>query len=238
MAEGRRDNKRKIEAPEEEVKKVRELAEKTANDTSGIKRGLDVLDKSTLLVLENSKKVEELYQTATETRNFKNLAKDTAEAVLQELSQLTKLPAPLPGITPEEWQQISAATAAFNTVLVKQWWIFSEALQQAVKFVTPNKARSTRDEGTRTWTRKPGHFVLQLQFGTNSLKVQECLQGYVGSALAQVQKDNREQGQEGVTNLFVNRTQSKMDRRKGKGKGKNGKGKGKGKGRGRQGGLN
>lgn len=66
MAEGRRnDNKRKIEALQEEVKKVRELAEKTAQDQVGLRRRVDALDKCTLLVVENSAKVEEQYKTAT-----------------------------------------------------------------------------------------------------------------------------------------------------------------------------
>ena len=101
MAEGRRnDNKRKIEALEEEVQKVRELAEKTAQDQAGLRRRMDALDKCTLLVVENSVKLEELYKTATETRNFKTLSKDAAEAVLKELAQLMKLPSPLPDNTP------------------------------------------------------------------------------------------------------------------------------------------
>ena len=150
-----------------------------------------------------------------------------------------KLPSPLPDTTPEEWQQLTAATMAVDVGLVCKWWKLSGALTQAVKFVTPNKARSTRDEGTRNWNRKPGHFVLQLHFGNSALQIQECLQGQVGATLAQVQKDNREQGRDAVTNLFVNRTQTEMERRKGKGKGKEDKGKGpKGKGRGRKGGKN
>ena len=142
MAESRRhDNNRKIEALEEEVQKVRELAEKTAQDQAGLRRRMDALDKCTLLVVENSSKIEELYKTATETRNFKTLSKDAAEAVLKELAQLMKLPSPLPNITPEEWQQLTAATAALDIGLVRKWWKLSEALTQAVKFVTPNKAR-------------------------------------------------------------------------------------------------
>jgi predicted transcriptional regulator len=60
MAESRRnDNKRKIEALEdEEVQKVREIAEKTAQDQAGLRRRLDALDKCTLLVVENSAKIE------------------------------------------------------------------------------------------------------------------------------------------------------------------------------------
>lgn len=81
--------------------------------------------------------------------------------------------------------------------------------------------------------------MLQLHIGNSALLIQECLRGQIGTALAQVQKDNREQGTEAVTNLSVNRTQTEMECRKGKGKGKEEKGKGpKGKGRGRQGGNN
>ena len=60
MAESRRnDNKRKIEALEdEEVQKVREIAEKTAQDQAGLRSRLDALDKCTLLVVENSAKIE------------------------------------------------------------------------------------------------------------------------------------------------------------------------------------
>lgn len=97
------------------------------------------------------------------------MSKDTAEAVLKELAQLLKLPSQLPTLTPEEWQQLTAATAALDVGMVRQWWKMRQALTQAIKFVTPNKARSTRDEGTRTWNKKPGHFVVQLHFGTQPL---------------------------------------------------------------------
>ena len=104
-------NKRKIEALEEEVQKVPELAEKSAQDQAvltvqkvpelaektaqeqaGLRRRMDALDMRTLLVVENSARLEELYKTATETRNLKSLSKDGEEAVLKELAQLMKLP--------------------------------------------------------------------------------------------------------------------------------------------------
>ena len=96
MAESRRnDNKRKIEALEdEEVQKVREIAEKTAQDQAGPRSRLDALDKCTLLVVENSAKIEELYKTATEPRNFRTLSKDVAEAVLT--ADETSVPAAYP----------------------------------------------------------------------------------------------------------------------------------------------
>ena len=69
----RTDNKRRIDALEEQVKKIQE-------DQQQVRRRLDKVEKSTQLVVENSTKVEELYKTATDTRNFKDLASESGKA--------------------------------------------------------------------------------------------------------------------------------------------------------------
>ena len=83
-------------------------------------------------MVENSAKIEDLYKTATETRNCKTLSKDAAEAVLKEVAQMMKLPSPLPTLRLEEWQQLTAAKAALDIGLVRRWWKLSDALTQAV----------------------------------------------------------------------------------------------------------
>ena len=80
---------------------------RTAQDQAGLRRRLDALDKCTLLVVENSAKIADLYKTATETRNCKTLSKDAAESVLKEVAQLMQLPSPLPTLTLAEWQQLT-----------------------------------------------------------------------------------------------------------------------------------
>ena len=149
-----------------------------------------------------------------------------------------KLPSPLPDTTPEEWQQLTSrdngCRCRLGLQMVETKWGADPSSQVRHR---PNKARSTRDEGTRNWNRKPGHFVLQLHFGNSALQIQECLQGQVGATLAQVQKDNREQGRDAVTNLFVNRTKLRWNVEKEKERGKRTKEKDpRGKGRGRKGG--
>ena len=224
----RTDNKRRIDALEEQVKKIQE-------DQQLVRRRLDKVEKSTQLVVENSTKVEELYKTATDSRNFKDLASESGKALLQELSTQCKLPYPLPETTPEEWQNISAETRVHAVEVVRQWWKMAAILPEAIQFVFPNKARADKDPTTRSWTRKAGHFILKLRFGIAAMTIQEALQGKIGSTLSKAHKDAREQGLDIGTNLFVNRTMEEMERKrqrtdKGKAKGKGAKGRGKGRG--------
>ena len=81
--------------------------------------------------MENSAKVEELYKTATETRNFRDLSKETGKAILQEVGTQVKLPWPLPENTPEQWQNIGEETRMHNLETVRKWWALAEALPEA-----------------------------------------------------------------------------------------------------------
>lgn len=234
----RSENKRKIDDLTKEVAEIRELAERTAADQEATRRRLDRVDKSTMIVVEFSTGIEALYTVAESTRNFKNLGPEAAAAVLKEIAVLTKLPYPLPGTSAEEWQSISAETREFELGTVKSWWQLCAALPEAIQFVMPNRTRAKRDPSTRAWTREPSHFVLKLRFGLSSLLIQDSLQGKFAAYLAKFIKTRRENGVTDTTNLFINRTQEELDRRRGKGKGEEkgkskGKGKGKGAGRGR-----
>ena len=131
----RTDNKRRIEALEDQVKKLQD-------EQQAAGRRLDRVEKSTQLVLENSAKVEELYKTATETRNFRDLSKETGKAILQEVGAQVKLPWPLPENTPEQWQIIGEETRMHNLETVRKWWALAEALPDAIQFVFPDKNRT------------------------------------------------------------------------------------------------
>ena len=152
--------------------------------------------------MENSAKVEELYKTATETRNFRDLSKETGKAILQEVGTQVKLPWPLPENTPEQWQNIGEETRMHNLETVRKWWALAEALPDAIQFVFPNKARADREPNTRNWTRKPGHFTLKLKFGIGLFQIQEALQGPVGATRSKTRKSCREQGRVPGTNIF------------------------------------
>ena len=91
-------------------------------------------------MVENSTKVEELYKTATDTRNFKDLASESGKALLQELSTQCKLPYPLPETTPEEWQNISAETRVHEVEVVRQWWKMAAILPEAITIRVPKQS--------------------------------------------------------------------------------------------------
>ena len=133
--------------------------------------------------MENSPKSEDLYKQAEDTRDFKNLGINVAGAILKEIGQLLHLPAPLPGQTAAEWQQLTNETRQVDLQVAEAWWQLHTNLVDSVQFVMPNKARSVKDETTRTWTRKAGHFVLRLKFGAGSLLTQQALQGKLGEQL-------------------------------------------------------
>lgn len=219
----RTDNKRRIDALE--VKKLQD-------DQQTVRRRLDKVENSAQLVVENSTNVEELYKTATDARNFRNLASESGKALLHELSTQCKLPWPLPENTPEDWQNISEETRVHEVEVVRRWWKMAAILPDAIQFVFPNKARADKEPNTRNWTRKPGHFILKLRFGIAAMTIQEALQGKIGSSLSKAHKHAREQGLDIGTNLFVNRAMEEMERKrqktdKGKAKGKGAKGRGK-----------
>ena len=233
--------KRKLEELEKRLDEVENVQEKQWKTTANLQRRVERLDKSSTLVLENAAEVEELYKTAEQSRDFKNLAKDTSEAVLKSLGAQLGLPYPLPELSPTEWKAISAETRAIPQHTIDQWWLLSQTLPTAIQFLSPNKTRSTKDETTQQWKRASGHFLLKLRFGMGSLTIQEVLQDSLGKALNVKHKAMREAGTETGMNIFVNRTPEELERKrqqKGEGKGANGGkggkgGKGRGKGRGK-----
>ena len=114
----------------------------------------------------------------------------------------------------------------------------------AIRFVTPNKTRSTRDSVTGKWKRASGHFVVRLEFSEASLRVQQGLhQGHwVNGSVGRSRRRARKGGPRSTSPEEVERKRkragadlgtSSSGRGRGKGTGKKG---GKGKGRGNKGG--
>ena len=177
--------------------------------------------------------------TATQSRQFSTLAKDASKAVLQELSELTKLPFPLalPPQLPADWRQLNEETKTIPLDVIAHWWLLVGTLETAVRFIFPNRPRNTRDANTGQWNRTPKHFVARLTFGENALRIQNCLQGPLGQFINRLVKTRREAGNTEISNLFVSKTPEELERKRGKGnkgegKGKDGKGRGRGRGRG------
>ena len=231
-----------------DVGELRERLEAQGNEIATLRRRVDRIEKSTHLVLENTARVEELYAAAEATREFKSLASNTAMAVLREIHALARLPVPLPEIPPETWHVSTAENATVEIDAVIGWWQWAPALLAAIRFVTPNKTRSTHDSVTGEWKRAPGHFVVRLEFSEASLRVQQGLQGALGQWIVRAVKAAREKG-EAAFNLYLDKTPEEVERKRkragadlgtsssgrggGKGTGKKG---GKGKGRGNKGG--
>ena len=165
----RTDNKRRIDALE--VKKLQD-------DQQTVRRRLDKVEKSTQLVVENSTNVEELYKTATDARNFRNLASESGKALLHELSTQCKLPWPLPENTPEDWQNISEETRVHEVEVVRRWWKMAAILPDAIQVVFQTSA-ADKEPNTRNWTRKPGTLF--------EIKVRHCGHDYPRS----ITRENR-----------------------------------------------
>ena len=87
---------RKLQSLERRIDAIEKEQEKQGTEITSLKRRQDRIEKATLLVIEHSTQAETLYVTATQSRQFSALAKDASKAILQELSELTKLPFPLP----------------------------------------------------------------------------------------------------------------------------------------------
>ena len=109
----------------------------------------------------------------------------------------------------------------------------------AIRFVTPNKTRSTRDSVTGKWKRASGHFVVRLEFSEASLRVQQGLhQGALGQWIGRAVKAAREKG-EATFNLYLDKTPEEVERklkRAGADLGTSSSGRGGGKGTGKKGG--
>ena len=114
MADAR---KRKLDELEKRLDEVEQTQERQGKTTVNLQRRIDRLDKSSTLVLERADEVEDLYKAAEQSRDFKNLARDTSAAVLKSIGAQLGLPAPLPELTPTEWQAISAETRAIPQTL-------------------------------------------------------------------------------------------------------------------------
>ena len=192
--------KRKIEALEQQVQSLSDRVKTTEGDQQNLRRRVDRVDKCTTLVVEASVGTEDLFPAAEKTREFKQLAKQTSKTVLKELSQQLGLPHPLPDLSPQDWQQLTAETKQHEIEKVNQLWDMTQSLPTACQSVLPNKARSTKDATTGTWKRAPENFVLKLHFGKAALTVQDCLQGHIGRAISTAQKAVREAGGTQKTN--------------------------------------
>lgn len=94
--------------------------------------------------------------------------------------------APLPEVGPQEWQNLSPEISNHSVVKVVQWYEMGKAFPNAVRFVCPNKARSTKDAAANAWQRAEDHFVLKY-----SVTIQTGLQGEVGRASKQRKKSGR-----------------------------------------------
>lgn len=125
------------------MKDLEEQKDRMDNTLRGLKRRVDRMDKSAQVVIENNPDLEKIYQDAEQTRNFKEVSKDTAKVVLQTISTVTGLPFPVPEITAEAWRGTNEDySATFTLVLGLLWWEFVPAF------------------GPNNWTRAPNHFVV------------------------------------------------------------------------------
>ena len=227
---------RKLQSLERRIDAIEKEQEKQGTEITSLKRRQDRIEKATLLVIEHSTQAETLYVTATQSRQFSALAKDASKAILQELSELTKLPFPLPHQLPADWHQLNEETKNIPLDVIGNWWLLVGTLETAVRFIFPNRSRNTRDPNTGQWNRTPKHFVARLTFGENALRIQNCLQGPLGQFINRLVKTRREAGNTEIPNLFVSKTPEELERKRGKGnkgegKGKDGKGRGRGRGR-------
>eukprot|EP00439_Symbiodinium_sp_Y106_P082198 s616_g21.t1 len=123
------------------------------------------------------------------------------------------------------------------------WWQWTPALLAAIRFVAPNKTRSTRDSVTGEWKRAPGHFVVRLEFGEASLRLQQGLQkgvqGALGQWIGRAVKAAREKGEATFFNLYLDKTPEEVERKRkraGAELGTSSSGRGGGKGTGKKGG--
>ena len=121
MADAR---KRKLDELEKRLDEVEQTQERQGKTTVNLQRRIDRLDKSSTLVLERADEVEDLYKAAEQSRDFKNLARDTSAAVLKRHQR--------------NGRPLALKLGQFlNTLIVEQWWLLSQALPNAIQFVTP-----------------------------------------------------------------------------------------------------
>ena len=228
---------KKLESLQQEITEFKTHQER---ENTAVRKRLDRLEKSTQVVLENSNRIEALYQEADRTREFRNLSKESGQAVLREIGELTGLPVPLPQTGPETWHASSDANSRIPIDAVVRVFELAPSLLQAIRFISPNRTRNLRDATTGEWKRSAGHFVLRLEFTEHSLIVQRCIQGALLSLISSAAKAEKEEGQ-ACFSMYMNRTVEEMERKRkrqdsnpqdlqsvgrGKGRGRNNGGKG------------
>lgn len=113
-------NQRKLQELETAPTKVASRQEHTEWEQRNLSRRLDKVEKCSTLVVESSSGTEEIYKTV----EGKEVPPKTVEAALKELSHQLSLPVPLPELTPESWQQLTAETKMVALEQVKQWKIW------------------------------------------------------------------------------------------------------------------
>ena len=160
---------------------------------------------------EFASQVEAVYKTAEETRDFKNLAKQAAEALGAEHGPKINLPYPLPSQTPEQW--FAEEEGRPPLTVCTTWWAFLTALLVGTRFILPDKLRSTRDPNTNQRVRTPGHILFQLEIGDLSFAVSSALQEGLGAHINQSSRERREADEGDQLTDFVHRTPEEQNRR-------------------------
>ena len=98
---------------------------------------LDRIEKSTQLVVEFAPDLETIYQQAQVTREFKNLCKDGAAAVLKALGHVLHLPYPIPSDqASSDWHKANPDPQ--SSAVVDQWYMLCPALEHSTRFISPN----------------------------------------------------------------------------------------------------
>ena len=203
--------KRKIDDLLKGLNDVKATQQQQQQQLDSLTTRVDRIEKSTSLVVEFASQVEAVYKTAEETRDFKNLAKQAAEALCAELGPKINLPYPLPSQTPEQW--FAAEEGRPPLTVCTTWWAFLTALLVGTRFILPNKLRSTRDPNTNQRVRAPGHFLFKLEFGDLSFAVSRALQAGLGAHINQSNRERREAGEGDQLTVFVHRTAEEQNRR-------------------------
>ena len=98
--------KHKVDQLEQEVKTLHETQSRQESELNHLRTRVDRIDKSTSLVVENSASVERVFKQAEDSRVFENLAKESAEALCQDLAAKLGLPYPIPtDKSADQWTQ-------------------------------------------------------------------------------------------------------------------------------------
>ena len=118
---------------------MKRVQERQGTTLAQLTTRVDRMDRSTSLVIEYSAAVERIYKTAEDTREFKRVARDSAEALLQELAPKMHLPYPLPACTADQ-RNADDGNRPEGHVLTA-WWAFVPALLVGTRIIMPNRLR-------------------------------------------------------------------------------------------------